>query len=264
MKLTRWISLMLCFAVAFSVFTSATAFATSSYHIATPEEPKEKLPETVSPEIQPGSVVVFGTFEQDNDFENGAENLQWSVLDRDGDRVLLITSQIIEIGPYADLGQYTNWNNSILRKWLNNDFYQTALTMEMQSSLVDKESSTYSGKVEDKVFVLTPIDARKYFERKNHSLDPRYHATTTAYALSRAKQIAVEKMNTSGAFDNKFVRWWLFSNSQSKILANLSGYKGNAYFTTDEATITYEIGGYRPSVWVDLVKAGDMISMTFD
>ena len=128
--------------------------------------------------------------------------------------------------------------------------------------LGDKTTKTYTGDCIDKVFVLNSNDAKKYFERANGTTSSNYHAITTEYALSRAKQDAIEKMSISKpGFNKSFIRWWLLSNKESKRLAYLSGANGLTYFKTDEADISYAIGGYRPSVWVDLSLVSDAIRL---
>ena len=48
-----------------------------------------------------GSTVRFGTYEQDNDVSNGPEEIEWTVLDVDGNRALLISRFGLESREYS-------------------------------------------------------------------------------------------------------------------------------------------------------------------
>lgn len=262
MKTLRQLISFLCLVIAMSSVSHSAAQATSSYHL---KQEEEKMPETILQEIQPKTDVYFGVYEQDNNLENGPEALPWSVLDRNGDKVLLITSQIIDIGPYgsyAEPGEIINWANSYLREWMNGDFISKAFSEDMEASLISTESKSLSGSVSDKVFALSISEAREYFYIHDYYTDSRYHTKTSDYALSRAKQEGREIIDVeSPYFNNEFIEWWMRTD---KVLtekeAHMSGHKKST-FSIDLKDVTYVIGGYRPAVWVDLIMVGDTIKI---
>ena len=45
--------------------------------------------------VEAGDTIRFGSYEQDNDLENGDEEIDWLVLDREGDIVTLLAEKVI-------------------------------------------------------------------------------------------------------------------------------------------------------------------------
>ena len=43
-----------------------------------------------------GDVITFGKYEQDNKTSNGKEDIEWIILDRQGDKVLLISRMALD------------------------------------------------------------------------------------------------------------------------------------------------------------------------
>ena len=79
-------------------------------------------------------MVVFGCFEQDNNQENGAEPIEWIVLDydRNNQQALLLSRKILTHGTIS-LNIYNltvDWENSQARTWLNNTFWDSAFSDE--------------------------------------------------------------------------------------------------------------------------------------
>lgn len=137
---------------------------------------------------------------------------------------------------------------------MNEDFYYSALDEEIHKAIVEKELKSYTGVSKYKVFPLSQIEARKYFEKNPSYVSPKYFSAPTKYAMSKAKEIP-----KYSSIDSGIIRWWLYTNSKSGNNAALSGYKGNSYFKTDEVLTAYEIGGYRPAIWIDLSQAESFI-----
>ena len=47
-----------------------------------------------------GDYVTFGTYEQDNNLKNGAEAIEWQVLDKKDCKVLLLSKYALDAKPY--------------------------------------------------------------------------------------------------------------------------------------------------------------------
>lgn len=81
-----------------------------------------------------GKSLFLGSYEQDNDYSDGAEPIEWTIADRVGDRVLLVSRLILDAKPYNDvtdvLASETTWKTCSLREWLNTDFAGSAFTEE--------------------------------------------------------------------------------------------------------------------------------------
>lgn len=116
---------------------------------------KSHSQEGITGELAVGNVVTFGSYEQDADFSNGKEPLEWDVIGQKGDRYLLITHYVIDGKKYDDSSSDTTlqanenksvtqvtWAKSSIRKWLNGDFYAEAFTEKEQSKILQTHNET--------------------------------------------------------------------------------------------------------------------------
>ena len=76
-----------------------------------------------------GDIITFGHFEQDGNKANGPEPIQWRILKMDGDRMLVISEYGLASKPVVGdyYGKEETWENSLLRSWLNVDFYNNSI-----------------------------------------------------------------------------------------------------------------------------------------
>ena len=75
-----------------------------------------------------GGSVFLGSYEQDNDLSDGAEPIEWIVLDREDDRVLLISKYALDCVPFNEGSSLSTWDYSTMQTWLNETFYAAAFT----------------------------------------------------------------------------------------------------------------------------------------
>ena len=197
-----------------------------------------------------GDTIKFGKYEQDNNLSNGKEDIEWSVLAKEGNRVLLISKYALDRKSYnADYGDVT-WETCSLRQWLNGTFLNDAFSAEEQALIQDtyvsadanSEYDTNPGNATtDKVFLLSINEAEQYFG----SAEVRM-CIPTEYAKA------------NGAYtDNRYTKngvptcwWWLRS----------SGYvQYDAPYIYSDGSVYYR-GGYvldarecvRPALWINL------------
>lgn len=84
-----------------------------------------------------GNILSFGRFEQDGNPENGAEELEWIVLCKEEDRILVLSKDVMDVlplfdslpDPEADPEEWT-WQHSVPAAWLNGSFLEDAFTAE--------------------------------------------------------------------------------------------------------------------------------------
>ena len=123
--------------------------------------------------IEVGDTVLFGKYEQDNDTTNGQEEIEWIVVKRDGNKVLLWSKYYLDYQPYStDNTEY--WENSYLRQWLNSDFINTAFNKEQQEYIQESTINnayefseavyeSYGGpNTVDRVFIFSADEIPKY------------------------------------------------------------------------------------------------------
>lgn len=168
-----------------------------------------------------GSQIELGTYEQDNVTEDGTEVIRWIVADTTS-----VSGYAILVSYYGlDVQQYHNedvditWENCSLRKWLNEEFYNTAFSDEEKAiispvNLENPDNSYY--KIEggketlDTVWMFGEYDARKYYELMSKSNGQVY---TTDYVQNLgAKETDSFWLRSPGNKANKAAVAWDDSN----------------------------------------------------
>ena len=152
--------------------------------------------------------VIFGEFEQDGKLENGQEPLEWIVLERTADEVVLTTKYGIFSKDYyigsTKKGAVVSYETSSLRKWMRNTFYKKAFSEEQRKFFITKGfKDEVTGKtVNDPVLLMTVEEAEKYFASDKERL-----LEETTYA------------NLAKAYKNTFTQsgwWWLLDMGTEK------------------------------------------------
>ena len=178
-----------------------------------------------------GDSVWFGAYEQDNDLSNGAEDVEWVVLTRDDDGILVISRYALDYMQYSSSTENVSWDTCSLRKWLNETFLRSAFSEDEQNRIRD---------VIGKVFLLSTPDAYKYM-----GTDEARRCVPTAYAIAKgaitSSSYQVDGKDTCG--------WWLRTPYSSNWHA--------AVITIDGAVSTLDVDiwliyyGVRPALWID-------------
>lgn len=190
-----------------------------------------------------GDIVIFGEYEQDADFTNGKEDIEWIVLDKKDGKVLLLTKYAIyNMKYYPQYQKSTTWQRSEVRSWLNSTFYNSAFSSSelrkiKKTTLENKGNPYEQGKdtptTEDYVFLLSLDDAETLFE----SNEAR-KTTATPYA------------EYFGAFSAKEggCWWWLRTNGlDGRKAVNIA--RDGSIDTIGVGTNT-EFISVRPAMWV--------------
>ena len=205
-------------------------------------------------DISIGSVLTFGSYEQDGDDTNGTEPLEWIVLDIQENRALLLSKYVIDTHQYHNSLEAITWENCETREWLNSTFLEEVfsdkernailLTHVDNSSLQDDPYYTRADSgndTEDYVFYLSSFEARKYIQS-----DAFRAGEATKWALQHNAVVA----------DGIKTEWFLRSaglgedrvcticDTGMPVAAKVF-YSGNTYGVGD-----------RPAMWVDLTSEG--------
>lgn len=116
------------------------------------------------------TTIKLGSYIQDNlDIK---EPIEWIVLEKDGDKALLLCKKVIERHSYNDDFINVTWRESLVRYWLNTDFYNEAFTDEEKVKILDvnilnednNSFDTQGGEnTVDSIFLLSINEAYKYF-----------------------------------------------------------------------------------------------------
>ena len=199
--------------------------------------------------INVGESYVLGAFEQDNNEKNGAEPIEWQVLEIKDGRMLLISKYVLDAQMFDD--NWAVWENSYLRNWLKNDFYETAFSTAEKTRIIETElnnSDSYlepddvSAETKDKVFLLSVNEAVRYFGEGAGFENESRTAKPTAYAIARG-------VNANGSEADDIKCWWhLRSNGVHEGLVE----QVNVWGQFVDINKSDSDRGVRPAVWITL------------
>ena len=201
-----------------------------------PEENDQSIPEI-------GSIIEFGSYEQDNNIENGKEVIEWIVLDQRDDQILIISKYALDCQMYNTIDTAVTWETSSLRTWLNETFLDSAFTNEEASKIVtttvaaDKNSTkTDAGNdTQDKVFLLGIAEAEKYF-----NTDSSRKCLPTDYAIA----------NKAFLSSSGYCWWWLRSTGTVQNGAVPVHHEGD--ISNNSSSVDSEYICVRPTMWITL------------
>ena len=197
-----------------------------------------------------GSSVYFGHYEQDNDFSNGSEEIEWLVLAKENDRVLVISKYALECRKYHFYDDYITWENCSLRTWLNETFIDIAFGDEERSLILsltvsaDKNpqfNTNPGNSTQDQVFLLSISEVNTYF----HS-DQERRCLPTEYAVAQGCHVN----EATG-----YCEWWL--RSPGIIPSRAACILDSGYVYNDGAFVggNHPMHGenvVRPAMWLDI------------
>ena len=184
-----------------------------------------------------GGTVVLGAYEQDGNTENGAEAIEWRVLEVKDGEALLISEYGLEAMPYNDTEEPITWEECSLRAWLNGEFYEGTFSEDEKEVIVltkltndDHETKGTEGgnDTKDNVFLLSVDEARLYFGEDEQGADRAYNINRAAKPSAYA---ATKPMNTvkNGSWYDGNCPYWLRSPGVVNYIAAIVDYNGDIY-----------------------------------
>lgn len=210
------------------------------------EMPKENATASFSlfSNLKVGDTIKLGKYEQDNNESNGAEKIEWLVLDVVADRALIISKYCLDCQPY-DEDCFNEWEGSSLRKWMNDAFYNTAFSSKEQNNILLSDITNpgndmydvYSSRnTSDKLFALSMDEAGEYFSDDSQRL-----AAPTKYAKKQGAEV----------MKNGNCNWWLRTAGSHNSMNNFSTYVSDEGWISDFGEgAGHKNIGVRPAMWI--------------
>lgn len=133
-----------------------------------------------------GDHFLFGSYEQDGNTTNGREYIEWRVVDKEEDKLLVLSEYGLDCVWYEpdDGRTRLDWSTCYLRAWLNNVFQYNAFTDEERSLIIlssisntGNEHTEVAGgaSTNDKLFCLSIEEVQKYYPiDENEALNAFY------------------------------------------------------------------------------------------
>ncbi len=186
-----------------------------------------------------GDVVTFGRYDT-NPVNIGTERLQWIVLQKEENRLMLITKEGIAGSVYHQKHEEVSWEESDLCVFLNDTLYDEIFSRYEEDIIVDNPDSG------DRLSLLSETEVETFFaDDKSRQL--------SITDVARSKGTNVNSASKANSWDMKGYRsswWWLRGSKESFITAPIVTEDG--VILTDEKYVNKPNGAIRPVVFVQV------------
>lgn len=203
-----------------------------------------------------GNIVTLGKYEQDGNTKNGKEKVEWIVLDKNGNKALLLSKKILDINIYHRIRKDVNWKESSIREWLNNDFYNKAFSNKEKKNIL-KEKNVFDLEYEkvydwegysiegDRVFLLSMNEVTIYLNNKNKD---KRKAELTDFCFEKLYDDLSHVYSYLKEKNIKTYHWWLRSGGFNMASASYIYLNG----VVNDYGNSVQLGEYgiRPAMWV--------------
>lgn len=183
-----------------------------------------------------GDIITFGKYEQNNSSADGSEPIEWIVLEKQDGSILLLSRYILYTEQFRRNSIFS-WDDSVVRKSLNGDFFSSAFSAQEQSQICTKEFD-YFVLANDKIFLLSDEEVKYYLPTNE----------------SRVALPTETCIGHSGKTDSS-CSWWTRTVGTHKDVYTFSALvyvnmNGEIQKTRAKATQF----GVRPALWLDTTK----------
>lgn len=181
-----------------------------------------------------GDAFAFGSFEQDGSNGNGKEEIGWRILAKTSDKMLVVSEHGLDSRRYHNRNESVDWEDSSVRSWLNDDFYDSAFSSREKSYILTTSNSDTSTR--DRIFLLSIDEVELYFSGKSDRI-----CYATRYALY---QDAYANNKTGGS-------WWLLRTA-GKDSKHVMSVNSDGKIDYDGGKVASDRGVVRPAMWLDI------------
>lgn len=199
-----------------------------------------------------GDTFYFGQYSPTEVQEK--QPIEWQVLDKQENRILVLSRYILDAKPFHAEEEITRWEESSLRLWLNEEFYQEAFSEEEKEWIDYNEEfedpdgeflwkmlglETITSGIPDAVFLLNCTDMDTYFPGEDS-----FHDGASTEMTELMKNTAEEK----DYYENC---WWLRSSMTNWSMAFIVSPCDSIGVSAVRAN---NVQGVRPAMWLKINK----------
>ena len=196
-------------------------------------------------------------------------DINWRVLDIQGDRALLLTEDIVEQRAYNIEFEDVTWESCFLRQYLNREFYNRFSSDDkarilpctnsnentMFTSMTGKKLNTSGGaNTDDRIFLLSIKEAKRYFKTSYTNTktywNDHYPNRWSGFHEDLLPKYLPQSDKLKATYTGEWWWWWLRSPGINRLFAADVNYDGSIYMRGDIVSSTE--GGVRPALWVNL------------
>ena len=189
------------------------------------------------------NVVKFGKYEQDNYNSNGAEDIEWLILDKTDNSYLLLSKYILDCKNFNVENNFVSFSNSTLCGWLNESFYNVAFDNSLKRYIVN--DTKFTNLKYNKVSLLDVESCLKYFGNEQPT-NEKLQAVGTDYAIFKGLEVDTKKDKPT----YKMGSYFLTDNGETKDKVVWVGMYGHIYL--EGQSVKLNVGdGVRPIIAID-------------
>ena len=221
--------------------------------------------------LKVGDIVSFGTFEQDNDLDNGQEPIEWEVMEIEDGKAFLLSCYALDYLPFNIEDEDVTWENCTLRTWLNQDFFSSAFSDSEKAMIANtvivnedkyKDENNIWTDTKDNVFLLSLTEIEKYYgigpnewRQENDNLVcyvTEYGRARYIPAAAEHDGITIEEaeemlQNEEKTFGHGMCNWWLRTKDDYYFISGIR-YDG----WVKGANVAEQFFAVRPALWINL------------
>ena len=207
-------------------------------------DPEEKNKAELQKTLQAANVgdyITLGVYEQDNVESNGKEPIEWLVLDKQDDRILVISRYALDWVKFNTVEAIVTWETCTLRGWLNDTFINEVfdknerdriLTTKVTADISPLHDTPPGNDTTDRIFLLSILEEERYF-------------TTPTERLC----LATDYCHARGSFRdaNGYCWWWLRTPGTDRYRASYVNHEG---IVRDAGHVHDDLYSLRPAMWL--------------
>ncbi|MCL2376425.1 MAG: leucine-rich repeat domain-containing protein, partial [Defluviitaleaceae bacterium] len=174
----------------------------------------------------------------------------WIVLDEQDGKILILSEYILDAMPFSDSFNNTSWADSTVRRWLNDDFYNTfsegdraRISSELTFAMPNPWWGTPSGEhTRDNIFLLSAYEVLNYFGNSG-TLPGGNQILSDRYNSNRAARLIPELFDAGWRIDY----WWTRTTGIADARIVFIG--GSGAIQTAGQPFGTNVG-IRPAMWI--------------
>lgn len=233
-------------------------------------ENKAKTVKTAANEAGQGTLFL-GSMPQ-NQGGTDAKPIEWIILDIQDGKALIVSKYALACLPYSNGDATATWDNSFLRQWLNQDFYDTVFTKEEKDQILStqldngRNATPYIDAGEDtcdKVFILDRYDIQTYFGVNAYLEENKFYSEN---AICSAVSAAAPPAGYYTLDQNQYENFYAYYNYSEQVVGSSGCWywlrnpglytSGNALLVGGNGNV-FDLGGFvtesnfvRPAMWI--------------
>lgn len=217
-------------------------------------------------DAKPGEIITFGTYPQTAEGTD-VTPIKWRVLQNSGSELFILSEYILDCKRYHGKSVDIKWRDCVditwrdcdLRKWLNDEFYNTAFTAT-EKEFIKTTHCTDNGEgspdTEDKVFLLSVNEIKDVSDK--HGKDLR-RAVGTDFAKTKRSDGCSLYVYDKTNKDNYIIRsgeefgcsWWWLRTQGNK--PSRAFFVGTSCSIRSYANVSAARDGVRSALKINLV-----------